>query len=278
MAAALTLQVAIPTHTPKGLERIDKLLLPPREGIGYVVSWQDHRDAEIPNSLAERNDVRILRFDGSGLSANRNNALENCQADIVLIGDDDLVYRPDAFDNIREAFANDSTLEYASFQYDSPDNKPYPRLETSINPAPKGFYQTTFEVAIRRESRAAKLRFSNLFGPGAPYLTAGEDEFFLLTANKMGLNCRFFPIIIAKHPTLTSGALPESSDGLLRTTGALIALRHRNMWVPRLPIVAWRISHEKKASFFRALKAMTAGALYALRKFQGDFAAEAGGC
>ncbi len=278
MAEMLTLQIAIPTHTPRGIGRVEKLLLPPQEGVGYVVSWQDHRGASIPASIADRNDVEILRFDGSGLSANRNNALEYCRADIVLIGDDDLVYRQDAFDKVREVFTTNPALEYASFQYAGPDNKPYPEAETSINPAPKGFYQTTFEVAFRRDTRASALRFSSLFGPGAPFLTAGEDEFFLLTANKKGLNCRFFPITIAEHPTLTSGALPESGDGLLRTTGAIIALRHRRMWIPRLPVVAWRMAKQGKAGFFRALKAMAAGARYALREFPDDFATEAGGC
>ncbi len=278
MGKALTLQLAIPTHAPEGIRRIEKLLLPPREGVGYIVSWQDHREEAVPETVAARADVEILRFDGKGLSANRDNALAHCTADIVLIGDDDLVYRPDAFDTVRQTFERDPALEYASFRYDGPDDKRYPVSETSLSPIPKGFSQTTFEIAIRRESRAGKLRFSPLFGPGAPYLTAGEDEFFLLSAVKSGVNCRFFPSTIANHPTLTSGALPRSSAGLLRTTGALIALRHRAMWIPRLPLVAWRLYHSGKAPFISALRAMAAGALYALREFPGDFAPERSGC
>lgn len=92
MDKKLTLQVAIPTHAPEGISRIERVLLPPREGVGYVVSWQDHRNARIPDAVAARDDVEVLRFDGRGLSANRNNALEHCRADIILIGDDDLVY------------------------------------------------------------------------------------------------------------------------------------------------------------------------------------------
>lgn len=277
MEPRMTLQVAIPTHTPEGMAKIARLLLPRQEGVGYVVSWQDHRDAAIPAEVLGRSDVEVLRFEGRGLSANRNNALEHCRADIVLIGDDDLVYRPDAFDNIRQAFERDPEVEYASFRYDSPDNKPYPPEEAPLNPVPKGFYQTTFEIALRRGSRAGRLRFSPLFGPGAPFLTAGEDEYFLLTAVRSGISCRYFPITIAAHPTLTSGSLPKSSEGLLRTTGALIALRHRVMWIPRLPLIAWRLSRAGKAPLFHALRAMTAGALYALRRKPGDFAARGGG-
>ncbi|MDE6125869.1 MAG: glycosyltransferase family 2 protein, partial [Muribaculaceae bacterium] len=232
MGTTTTLQVAIPTHTPEGIERIGKLLLPRQEGVGYVVSWQDHRGAPVPEGVTARDDVEIHRFEGAGLSANRNNALAHCRADIILIGDDDLVYRPDAFDNIRETFERHPEVDYASFRYDSPDRKPYPAAETPLSHIPKGFYQTTFEIALRRQSPAGTLRFSGLFGPGAPYLTAGEDEFFLLTAVRKGVNCRYFPLTIAEHPTLTSGSLPKSPTGLLRTTGALIALRHRLMWVP----------------------------------------------
>lgn len=278
MGKRLTLQVAIPTHSPEGIRRVERLLLAPREGVGYVVSWQDHRGAEIPPAVRSREDVEILRFDGKGLSANRNNAVEHCRADIILIGDDDLVYKPDAFDRIKDIFELHPETEYASFRYEGPDNKPYPAGEVSLNPVPRGFYQTTFEVALRRDSPAGELRFCSLFGPGAPYLTAGEDEFFLLSAVKKGVRCRHFPLTIAEHPTLTSGSLPHSSDGLLRTTGAITALRHRGLWIPRLPLTAMRLSRTGKAGFFRALSAMTAGALYALRKFPRDFAGKASGC
>ncbi len=278
MDKKLTLQVAIPTHAPEGISRIERVLLPPREGVGYVVSWQDHRNARIPDAVAARDDVEVLRFDGRGLSANRNNALEHCRADIILIGDDDLVYHPDAFDRVRGVFEANPEVDYASFRYDGPDEKPYPGEAVSLNPVPKGFYQTTFEIALRRQSKAGNLRFSPLFGPGAPYLTAGEDEFFLLSAVKAGVSCRFFPLTIATHPTLTSGSLPKSSEGLLRTTGAVIALRHRLMWIPRLPVVALRISRAGNAGFFKALRAMAAGAAYALREVPSDFGAKADGC
>ncbi len=277
MGHRLTLQLAVPTHKPEGIARVERMLPPEREGVGYVVSWQDHRGAPIPEAIAGRRDTTVLRFDGKGLSSNRNNALEHCDADIILIGDDDLVYRPEAFDTVRRVFERDPELEYASFRYDSPDRKPYPEAETPLRPIPRGFYQTTFEIALRRDSRAGRLRFSPLFGPGAPYLTAGEDEFFLLTAVKRGLNCRFFPATIAEHPTLTSGALPKSPPGLLRTTGALTALRHRVMWVPRIPLTAWRLRRAGKATFVGALRHLAEGALYALREFPRDFAAEPGG-
>ncbi len=277
MGKRLTLQVAIPTHSPEGIRRVERLLLAPRKGVGYVVSWQDHRGAEIPPAVGSRADVEILRFDGKGLSANRNNAVEHCRADIILIGDDDLVYKPDAFDRIRDIFELHPETDYASFRYEGPDNKPYPAGEVSLNPVPRGFYQTTFEVALRRDSPAGELRFCSLFGPGAPYLTAGEDEFFLLSAVKKGVRCRFFPLTIAKHPTLTSGSLPHSSAGLLRTTGAITALRHRGLWIQRLPLTAMRLSRAGKAGFFTALSEVTSGALYALRKFPRDFAEKGSG-
>ncbi|MCM1406744.1 MAG: hypothetical protein NC210_10005, partial [[Clostridium] fimetarium] len=64
---------------------------------------------------------------------------------------------------------------------------------------------------------------------------------------------------------------------LLRTTGALTALRHRVMWVPRIPLTAWRLLRAGKATFGGALRHLTEGALYALREFPRDFAAEPGG-
>ncbi len=74
-----TLDLLVATHRPEGILRVAQMVLPPIAGVRYVVSWQNHHDAPEPEVL-KRPDVTILRFDGVGLSANRNNALANCTA------------------------------------------------------------------------------------------------------------------------------------------------------------------------------------------------------
>ena len=86
----LTLDIAIVTHRPEGIARVAAMNLPVIDGVRYVVSWQSHEEAPVPESLV-RDDVEIHRFDGRGISLNRNHAYDHCRADIVLNADDDLI-------------------------------------------------------------------------------------------------------------------------------------------------------------------------------------------
>ena len=85
----LELDIAICTYGADGPSRVAMMLLPPEEGVRYVVSWQEHGDAVLPEILKDRKDVAVFRLDKKGLSNNRNNAIANCTGDIVLISDDD---------------------------------------------------------------------------------------------------------------------------------------------------------------------------------------------
>ncbi|MDE5915852.1 MAG: hypothetical protein K2G71_04680, partial [Duncaniella sp.] len=58
----LTLDVLIATHTPEGILRVADMNLPVVDGVRYIVSSQDHRDAEIPMALETRHDVTVDRF------------------------------------------------------------------------------------------------------------------------------------------------------------------------------------------------------------------------
>ena len=63
----------------KGIVRVGDILMPPREEIRYIVSFQytDDRYLDlVPPILKERADVSFYTLNGQGLSCNRNNALE----------------------------------------------------------------------------------------------------------------------------------------------------------------------------------------------------------
>ncbi|MDE5839194.1 MAG: glycosyltransferase family 2 protein, partial [Paramuribaculum sp.] len=179
-----TLDIAIVTHTPEGAERVAKILLPPTEGVRYVVSWQAHGDAPVPHEL-NRSDVLLLRFAGSGVSANRNNALNHCTAEIILIADNDIVFAPDAFKNIIAVFDSDPTLDLATFKAAIPGKVNYPERAVTLGRClPKGYSVSAVEIACRRKALAG-LRFCTDIGPGTS-LPNGEAEFFLHSAIAAG--------------------------------------------------------------------------------------------
>lgn len=254
------MSITIATHRPEGIGRVAAMNLPAIPGVEYVVSWQNHDDRPVTAPLLERNDVRVFRCSAIGISANRNNALVNARGEIVLIGDDDLIYNREALEKVMEIFRADPELHYASFRYDSPDKKRYPTESVCINPRPRNFHQTAFEVAFRRCTATERLRFNCAFGPGTKRFTAGEDTILAMTARNLGLNCRFFPVTVATHPGLTTGFRPVTDPGVTRTKGAAIALEHPVSFLLRLPLAAWRDMRAGRAGFLTSLRNLFTGA------------------
>lgn len=261
----MTLDVAIATWQPEGIRRVAAMSLPRVEGVRYVVSWQAHGDAPIDTALTDgRDDITVVRFDGRGVSANRNNALDRCTADIVLMADDDLTFTPEGLRGVIDAFEGNRAVEVGMFRYATPRSKVYPVGECDLSlPLPRGYSPAAIEIAVRRDSRAGSLRFNTMFGPGAD-LTRGEDEIFLLTALRRGLRCRFFPLTVAAHPHDSTGDRSVTSVAALRAIGCIIALYYRVTWPLRLIIKARRLAPDSPLGYSTILSNLLRGAIKSL--------------
>ena len=257
------LSVLISTYRPEGIERVCAMNLPVVDGVDYVVSWQEHHDAPIPESLASRSDISVFRTDSHGLSNNRNNALEHATGDVILIADDDLTYTPQQLLDIIHAFDEHPEVDYASFRYKGATNKNYPNTISDLAHLPKGFYQSSIEISFRNNERTRHLRFNPLLGLGAPKLTSGEEELLLYKARKSGLKCMYFPIEITSHPHISTGEQQNVSDGFLNANGAVISVMHPWSFVARIPVNALRLKRAGRTGFFRAASRMFEGAIYA---------------
>ena len=239
-----------------GINRVAEMLMPRREDVGYLVSWQlrDARDAQLPESL-ERDDVRVVRLEGRGLSRNRNHAIDNAQGDICLIADDDLKYYAYNLGRVIECFEHNQQLDFATFRYDSAaDKKIYPSQEFDLKRFPKGYYVTSFELAFRRTSVQGRLRFDEHFGLGAEVLKAGEENVFVHDALVMGLRGRFFPITIAIHNHPTTGVSRAGERGVIMANAAYlqVAYKHNYKWL-RAVLMAWRSHRRGKVPSVSAL-------------------------
>ena len=259
------LSVLIATCRPDGIDRVVAMDLPEVSGVHYWVSWQMHESLPVPDELASREDVTVLRAGSTGLSNNRNNLLENAVGDIFLIADDDLRYSSAQLAEVIRVFDENPEVDYASFMFTGQDAKIYPGQSCKLWPVPKHFSQTSFEVAIRNNVRTGSLRFNPYFGLGAPVLRSGEEELFLLRALRLGLNCRFFPIVITHHEGLTKGNRKITDNGVLKASGAVIAVQYPFTAFLRIPLKAYRLHKSGQSSFLRSLRYMTYGVYYLLR-------------
>lgn len=238
--------------------------LPIIDGVRYVVSWQDHRNAPIPKQLSSRPDMNILRYEKSGQSHNRNNAFDHCTADVILCSDDDLIYYSEGLKGIVETFSSHPELDFATFRSNSLHReKVFPTRICRLGiPLPKYYSVACYEIAFRRSS-AGNLRCHPLFGLGSPAMHGGEDELLLLTAIHRGLNCQYFPLTICAHPHESTGTKSVFSAKNLRAMGCIIALTYPLTCILRIPLKAWRTHKARQASLIKALWYLSAGAIRA---------------
>lgn len=210
----------------KGIVRIDDILLPPRDGVRYIVSYQynDERYLDlIPDCLKERPDVALYKYFGQGLSANRNLAIEKATGDLLMFADDDTHIMPEAIDQVTRIFQESPDLDLAFFRASTYTGKPlknYPDNEFALTKMPDGYSISTIEMVCRRSGIQGKIRFDERFGLGTKFLTCGEEEIWLEDALRARLKMHYFPIKTVETSTMLKKSMIYVDAGVQRSRGA----------------------------------------------------------
>lgn len=269
----MTLQLMIATIYPEGIRRVAEMELPEVEGVSYIVAWQMPGDEPVPEALAQRKDIRIIKSNTRGVACNRNIALHAATSDILMLSDDDLRYTPESLLDVKEVFECHPEIDFALFRYAGGD-KLYPSAETPFTlPTPvKGWYVSEVEMAFRRDAVQGKADFDEEFGIGAGYIGAGEvDNLLVKLIRHLGLSGRFFPLTIALHPYQSStGERQNQPMCVIRSRGVFRQLLYPLSWPLRIPVDALRDYRSGRSSFLRSAIAMTQGALYSIRHLNSD--------
>ena len=222
----MTLEVLI-CSLNKGIVRVQEVLLPPCENVRYIVSYQytDERYLDlIPEKLTQRSDVQIFRYNGQGLSANRNLAIEKATADLIMFADDDSHLLPETFDTVFRAFEQYEDMDAAFFTattYTGKKLKDYPDEPCVLKGMPKTYSISALEMVCRRRKVQGRMRFDERFGLGTKFLTCGEEEIWMEDAVRTGLNMRYFPEKIIDTSTLLKKSLVYVDAGVQRSRGAI---------------------------------------------------------
>lgn len=213
-----------------GIRQVADLLLPPLEGVRYVVSMQYTDDRflqDVPDVLRRRPDVSLTFLPGRGLSRNRNHVLDQSSADIVIITDDDVRFTPDGLDCVRRAYAEHPEVDIALFEISTPDGRPmkrYPQATVGYQEALRqGYYPSSCEITMRRAVVQSGLRFNECFGLGSAYFGSGEEDVLLKDACDRKLAVRFFPFVLLRTHAVTTGSRLLSDVSVQRAKGAALA-------------------------------------------------------
>ena len=133
--------------------------------------------------------IRIIYRDEKGVGLSRNTALQNSDHELIQFGDDDIVYNEGYGKAIIEEFDAHPEADILLFNVEAQEgrktywNEDYARVTWQNY----GRYPAYAICARRKKLEASGVRYSLLFGGGAPYMN-GEDSLFLHDCLEAGLN------------------------------------------------------------------------------------------
>lgn len=187
---------------------------------------------------------RVLWIDTTerGLSKSRNMALRNATADICMLADDDMEYRPDYADTVCSAFSRIDS-ELIRFQVCGIEGsfKDYPQQEQKVSFL-RSMKMSSVEIAFRRTAFAEKgICFDELIGAGTEFLM-GEENALLCQCLRRGLSIYYVPQVIADLHMGDSTWFNERNEAFFVGKGAAFAA----MKTPLTPLLILQFAIRKR--------------------------------
>ncbi|WP_162300044.1 glycosyltransferase family 2 protein [Kineobactrum sediminis] len=198
---------------------------------------------DIEDGVREYFDFGYVQFSSTqGLSQSRGLALSLSTAQYIWFLDDDIDVQFSGLLDIVDVIKSEEP-DFLTAMFEDLDGNQFKNYSS------KCFFHSqltvmrvsSIEIFVKRcQFIDAGIKFDNQFGLGAKY-PSGEENIFLSDALKAGLWGIFYPIVVARHPPMTSGR-NFSSSFILRSKGAMFArIFGLSGFVLALPYVAKRV-------------------------------------
>lgn len=151
--------------------------------------------------------IRVINSFEKGLSRSRNLALKNAKGKIVLIADDDVVYKKDFDAKIMQAYNQYGNKVVISFCIEKPNGLLYkkylPSVKTNLSLI-ELFNILSIEISINKfVLDKLGVTFDENFGLGSKF-EMGEEAVFLSDVKNQNQQIAFDPSVIATHPEISS--------------------------------------------------------------------------
>jgi len=240
------------------------------EGYDYINSLHISSDCLVVNQCESNHKevisekTRVITYIETterGLSKSRNMAIENADADVCILCDNDVEYVENYESLICDAFHNYPDADIIIF-YIKRKEKPKPNYKTirSMN------YLSVMkifspEIAFRRQIIEEKqIRFHELFGAGAHYYM-GEENIFLYDCLRAGLNIKYIPVKIAELRETQSTWFTGYDEHFFVSRGANYCAMTRNLSLFLIVQFAIRKRglYSEKVSMWKAISLMLKG-------------------
>lgn len=229
------LEVLTAVYGLDGIRRLAQSKRPSVDGIRYLVNIQGvTADAELPMEL-QRPDMAVAFSPGIGVSRNRNELLDRATAPLVMMSDDDLDYTEQGLRGVIDAFREYPEADILTFRHegDDPELMIFPDHSFDLRKAPKSYFVTCFDIAMRRGKRSEGLRFDERFSIGTRF-PHGEEDIFMADARRMRLRARYVPLTVSHHPGLTTYPRLRVTKEYIRGKGAVFTRTRPFTWPGRM--------------------------------------------
>jgi glycosyltransferase involved in cell wall biosynthesis len=151
--------------------------------------------------------VRVINSFENGLSRSRNLGLKKAKGKIVLIADDDVVYKKDFDSKIVQAHNQYHNKAVISFCIERPDGALFKNYLSSAKAdlsLIELFNVLSIEISINTSIfDALGVKFDKNFGLGSIF-EMGEESIFLSDIKKKKQQIAFVPGVIVSHPEVSS--------------------------------------------------------------------------
>ncbi len=215
------LEVLIAAQNIRSMDQLPKVaeqLL--SEGSAALIINQTNSE---PDFESPSPNLRIFHYNETGICRSRNRALQQAQASLLLITDDDVELLDGFSETIIEAFENNPEADIITFQCLNEHGEKRKNYSASYfwHNMKTLMQVSSVEIALRRESLTRKsLFFDARFGVGSLIPTGGETV-FLSDAHKLGFKILYLPFPIVKHPDASSGRALYQNPALMKAKGAM---------------------------------------------------------
>lgn len=183
-------------------ERVSHIRFPSSE-FEYLVLVQN------PNQVSYQppTGATLIEVAGKGVAKSRNQAILNAKTELLIFGDDDVVFHPEELSKAIQKFEQNPDLVMlllAAKDESGKARKQYPTSENKLNRL-NSARAATYEMMIRVSTvKQLEVNFDERFGAGAE-LYLGDEYIFISDLVKAGARCEFAPIFAATHPYDSSG-------------------------------------------------------------------------
>ena len=203
----------------------------------------------IAYSLPTKFEFRSAISNEKGVAKSRNVVLNNTQTKYLLFADDEIVFLSDGIKSAIAYLESNPNCDLVLAQAVDTKGllrKAYPKAETKLTRF-NSAKAATYEMIVRVETvREKNISFDETFGAGVQnYL--GDEYIFIADALRAGLKGLFLPIVIATHPTDSSGSFHNTKqDAIVRSR---IFSRVFGVWAPIMRLLFILKPPSKKFGF-----------------------------